>query len=35
MNNMRKTSMRIAHPLIVGLLGTALPVQSVLADADA
>lgn len=27
--------MRIAHLLIVGLLGTALPVQSVVADSDA
>ncbi len=27
--------MRITHLLIVGLLGTAFPVQSVLADADA
>lgn len=27
--------MRIAHPLIIGLLGTALPLQSLFADADA
>jgi len=35
MNNMRKTSMRIAHLLIVGMLSTALPMQSAIADADA
>jgi len=35
MNDMRKTSMRIAHLLIVVLLSTALPMQSAIADADA
>jgi len=35
MNDMRKTSMRTVHLLIVGLLSTALPMQSAIADADA
>jgi RAQPRD family integrative conjugative element protein len=35
MNNMRKTSMRIAQLVIVGLFSTALPFQLATADADA